>query len=135
VIFVDTNIVIDLIEQPDTCEAAWSREAFRDASADTVVSNLIVLAKFAGQVSAADMAEATFASLDIALVDLTVAAALRSAEAFREYRRRGGARTAMLADFLIAGHAVSLGASLLTRNRRLASYFTDLTLITPEIEA
>lgn len=131
-IFVDTNIVIDLIEQTDTDEAAWSRKAFRQASEGAVVSNLIVFAEIAAQVASPEMTEETFGMLDIALIDLTTAAAFRSAQAFREYRRRGGPRTTMLADFLIAGHAVSLGASLLTRDRRLASYFPDLTLITPE---
>ena len=39
----------------------------------------------------------------------------------------------MIADFLIAGHAVVLNAALVTRDkRRIASYFPELTLITPE---
>lgn len=78
--------------------------------------------------------EEALVAADVSLVEMDVAAALRAAAAFREYRRRGGSRRTILPDFLIAGHAVALGATFVTRDRRLGSYFPDLTLITPETQ-
>ena len=49
------------------------------------------------------------------------------------YRRAGGAREQILADFLIASHAAVTGRPLLTRDpRRVATYLPGAELISPE---
>ncbi len=53
--------------------------------------------------------------------------------AHREYRRRGGAREAILPDFLIAAHAAYDNLILLTRDpRRAKTAFPKLICITPD---
>ena len=48
------------------------------------------------------------------------------------YRRRGGPRERVLADFLIGAQAANRGAILVTRNpKRYRSAFPDLRLIAP----
>ncbi|PKP90868.1 MAG: DNA-binding protein [Alphaproteobacteria bacterium HGW-Alphaproteobacteria-16] len=132
-IFVDTNVLLDVLESASTPEAEWSRrELARVAGEETLAANLIVAAELAGQVRDADALEKTLTDAEIALVDIDVPVAFRAGRAFREYRRRGGARSTILPDFLIAAHAEQLGATLLTRDRGLRSYFPDLTFITPE---
>ncbi|MDQ2878474.1 MAG: type II toxin-antitoxin system VapC family toxin, partial [Pseudomonadota bacterium] len=76
----------------------------------------------------------SLADAEIELVDMTFAVALRAGVAFREYRRRGGPRQTILPDFLIGAHAEILGATLMTRDRRLAGYFPALSIITPEAD-
>lgn len=132
-IFVDTNIIIDIAgeEGPWT---AWSERALADAqSNDITVCNHIVAAELAVGFRTMDLLLSLLEALKVELVPLTDAVAFDAGRAHAEHRRRGGSRQAILADFLIGGHAVSLGARLLTRDRRrFAGYFPELTLITPE---
>ncbi|RIK09894.1 MAG: VapC toxin family PIN domain ribonuclease [Acidobacteria bacterium] len=59
-------------------------------------------------------------------------AALAAGKAWREYRRRGGPRDRVIADFLIGGHASVGGFRLLTRDRGFYErYFDDLEVIDP----
>lgn len=53
-------------------------------------------------------------------------------KAYKAYRKSGGSRSRILADFLIAGHAISVGAQLLTRDRGFFRlYFKELELYHP----
>lgn len=132
-ILLDTNVVVDLVRIDSTPVSVWSRATYRTkAATDQFFCNLIVLAEFAAQGETYDAISAAFDRLRIDVVDLSLDGALAAGRAHALYRQRGGSRAAILADFLIAGHAEALGASLMTRDRRLASYFPNLTLITPE---
>ncbi|WP_295530611.1 type II toxin-antitoxin system VapC family toxin [Novosphingobium sp. Chol11] len=63
---------------------------------------------------------------------LTREDAFRPAQAFAEYRRRGGERQAILPDFLIGAQAEIRGWPLVTRDRKgFQSYFPDLQIIDP----
>lgn len=132
-IFFDTNIIIDLFGDGDGAEADWSMSRYGDAvAAGPVVCNQIVLAELAGHAPGVSALRQRLDRLEIEVLGYADDAAFRAGSAHREYRRRGGVRSSILTDFLIAGHAAVLGASLVTRDRQLATYFPDLTLITPE---
>jgi len=132
-IFVDTNVLLDIIEDAPTPAGDWSRRTFADiAQTHRLAANHIVAAELAGQVENAADLGTMFADAEIELHDLDLATAYRAGAAFREYRKRGGGRQTILADFLIAAHAEVLEARLLTRDRGLASYFPNLSIITPE---
>jgi predicted nucleic acid-binding protein len=63
---------------------------------------------------------------------LTLVECHRAGQAFAEYRRRGGERQSILADFLIGAQAEIRGWPLVTRNRKgFASYFPELDIIDP----
>lgn len=132
-ILLDTNIIADLLSSSGSAESDWSRRSYDLAErSDVLVCNHIVLAEVA---AGSDLVDDLLDDLDRLHVDvlpLTSEAALAAGRAYGEYRRRGGKRERVLPDFLIAGHAEALGAVLMTRDRRLARYFPDLTLITPE---
>lgn len=134
-IFLDTNIIIDLFGDDDDATVEWSIARYGDAvAAGAVVCNQIVLAELAGHAPGVSALRQRLDRLEIDVLDFADDAAFRAGAAFRDYRDRGGPRTSILSDFLIAGHAVALGAVLLTRDRRLARYFPDLNLITPETD-
>ena len=132
-ILLDTNIIIDLFGSEDHQEAHWSRRIYDSLPArEQIGCNLVVVAELAAEDVAADALLHQFDVFRIEVLDLELGGALRAGRAHQIYRQRGGIRTSILADFLIAGHAEALGATFMTRDRRLGSYFPELTLITPE---
>ncbi len=51
---------------------------------------------------------------------------------FRAYRRAGGPRKTILADFLVAAHAATQADSLATEDRGyMRSYFPSIRLLVP----
>ncbi|MFV0624919.1 type II toxin-antitoxin system VapC family toxin [Sphingomonas sp. ac-8] len=132
-IYVDTNIVLDILEG-DADWFDWSVRALEDArNAGRVVTGPVVAAEFGHYLASPDALSHRLEALMIELVDADVEGAWLAGRAYREYRRRGGERSSLLPDFLIGGHAQALGATVLTRDpRRFRSYFPDLPLITPE---
>ena len=59
-------------------------------------------------------------------------AALRAGETWHNYRKRGGRRSRVIADFLVGAHASVQADRLLTRDRGFYRvYFPDLTVIDP----
>jgi predicted nucleic acid-binding protein len=134
-IFLDTNIIIDVLEPQESAAAIWSRNTFaRVAQQERFMTNVIVLAELTSGLADADAIERSLMDAEIKVIELDRAASLRAGGAFGDYRRRGEGKQSILADFLIAGHAATLGATLMTRDKRLASYFPDLTLLTPETD-
>ena len=133
-ILFDTNVIIDLLRPRDDPAGSWSRGVYEEhVGRQSLCCNLVVLAELvAGSADDVDMG-ALVRSFGIDIVDMPLDCAATSGLAFAEYRRRGGSRTSILTDFLIAGHAAAIDATFATRDRRLVSYFPDLTLLTPEI--
>lgn len=77
--------------------------------------------------------EEVVATIDLRLIELPRAALFLSGKASRRYRRQGGARTGVLADFFIGAHAAVAGLPLLTRDRgRYEAYFPTVTVIGPD---
>ena len=133
-ILVDTNVLLDLLEGGEWAD--WSRDTLSDAqSMARLFVNQVVRAEAASHFATLQEQSEYLSELAIETVSLDNSSAFRAGQAFRAYRRRGGTRPQMLADFLIGGHAAALGAPLLTRDRRrFTTYFPELTLITPETE-
>lgn len=131
-VLVDSSVLIDLVSR-DPQWSAWSRARVADLRmAGPLWINQIVYAEcmIAFQRSGSD-------ALDrqdmLGRQDLPWEAAAMAGQAHAEYRRRGGAREAILPDFLIGAHAAFAGYALLTRDpRRVRTAFPDLEIIAPD---
>ncbi|HEX8384346.1 MAG TPA: type II toxin-antitoxin system VapC family toxin [Sphingomonas sp.] len=132
-ILLDSNIVIDLIQDEGEW-SEWSQSTLARLRLDRMmIVNAVVLAETADRFASVATQMAYMRELGAVHRDIDASAAYRAGLAHRAYRRAGGTRAAILADFLIGGHSSILGATLLTRDRqRFASYFPELSLITPE---
>ena len=83
--------------------------------------------------STVEALDKTIEDLCLALIEVPRPALFLAGKAFVRYRRQGGIKNNVLADF-IGAHAAVSRLPLLTRDtRRYTSYFADVKLIAPEI--
>ncbi len=129
-IFVDTNVLID-VASADPNWMEWSIDALTEATRrGPLVINAVVYSEFSLGFASKAACDAEIERFDLRYLDLPKSAAFRAAVAFRDYRRRGGAKTNVLPDFFIGAHASVLGVPLLTRDTgRYRAYFPDVELI------
>jgi predicted nucleic acid-binding protein len=132
-ILVDSNVVLDVITDVGPW-AAWSSKSLAEAgAAHQLITNQVVFAEVSVAFARIEEAEAVFAHLVFQRESVPFEAAFLAGKAFREYRRRGGTRTAPLPDFFIGAHAAVAGHRLLTRDpARFRTYFPKLDLISPD---
>lgn len=128
---VDTNILIDILE-PDPVHGLRSKEALKKCLQEgAVVACDVVWAEMATAYgnNQNDLVEALRA-MRISFSAMSMEAALGAARSWHTYRRRGGGRDRIAADFLIGGHAAVQCDRLLTRDRVFyRKHFTHLTVV------
>lgn len=94
--------------------------------------NAIIYSEFSLGFSTEAACDAEIARFDLLFLDLPRAACFRAGRAFRDYRRRGGARSSALPDFFIGAQASVLGVPILTRDLgRYRTYFPEVELVAP----
>jgi predicted nucleic acid-binding protein len=137
VILVDSNILIDVFSR-DNDWHSWSRNALSEANEDArLIINQIIVAEVAPQFSDLGAFLVWVQSFEVNIEELGIDAGYAGGKAFVEYRRRrkaaAASKTSVLPDFLIGGHAQTLGATILTRDPRFfRTYFPSVPLITPD---
>ena len=131
-IFVDSNVLIDLIEAHAQW-AQWSEtQLTRAAQQGALVVNAIVYAEIARTFPDAAAIDSFLTDAGIRVLPIPTTAAFAASCAHRIYRAAGGARTATLPDFFIAAHAQVENHTLLTRDAtHMRTYFPQLRLICP----
>lgn len=130
---VDTNIFIDLLTRnPDWFEASRLALQRRMALGAILIVDAVFAELSAGFASETDCSD----FLDALAVEhsaMSRQALWRAGQAFRDYRRQGGSKTNVLADFFIGAQAETLRVPLLTRDAgRYRSYFPKVAVLGPE---
>lgn len=113
----------------------WSTTALAIAGArDRLAINDIVYAELAAGFDSADALQSALDDLRLSLARIPAEALFLAGHAFRRYRRAGGAKVNVLADFFIGAHAAVVRAPLLTRDtKRIRAHFPTVELLAPAV--
>ena len=132
---VDTSVLLDVFTA-DPQYLEHSRNTLRESIArGRIIACEVVWAEvgafFPDTTAALDALETVGVDFSPSGVDTALAAGV----AWAEYRRRGGSRKRVIADFLIGAHAMVHADRLLTRDRGFyRSYFSGLEVLDPTAE-
>lgn len=131
-VIVDTNVLVDVLEdEPDWAE--WSIGRMRELSKiHELAINPIIYAELSLTFDAVEDLDSVVSGLELKYLELPRPALFLAGKAFVRYRRQGGVKTSVLADFFIGAHAAVTGCQILTRDtRRYLGYFPSVDLIAP----
>ncbi len=131
---VDTNILIDIFTA-DPLFGEQSKTALRSCIQDgAIIACDLVWTETATIFENSSAYLEVMEQLGIEFSPLNREASLYAAKVWRHYRKLGGARERIVADFLIGAHAIIQCDQLLTRDRGFYKpYFNDLVVINPTL--
>jgi len=128
--FVDTNVLLDVfLPDPKWGQKSKIRleQSFNQGS---LIINEIIYSELAPQFSIKALLDDVLKTLSIRIVSLDLKAAYHAGQIWKDYRKAGGRRNRILADFLIGAHAKIEAEQLLTRDRGFyKKYFSDIHVI------
>ncbi len=129
---VDTSVLIDVFGA-DHMFGSSSRQALGSCLLQgSLVACEVVWAEVAVAFPSPRHAASALETLGVGFSPMGVEAALGASAAFGEYRRRGGGRSRIVADFLIGAHALAQCDRILTRDRGFyRTYFKRLRVLDP----
>lgn len=130
---VDTNILVDILE-PDPIHGPGSMETLKRCLREgVIVACDVVWAEVAAVYhQQAEEVIGDLKRIGISFSPMSEEAALEAARCWQAFRKKGGGRDRIVADFLIGGHARIQCDRLLTRDRGFyRGYFKTLPIIHP----
>lgn len=129
---VDTSVLLDIFGA-DAEFGPRSASALRKCLAEgSLIACEVVWAEAAAAFATDGAAEKALSGLRLGFSATDDSIALAVGRAWRAYRKAGGTRERVVADFLIGAHALARADRLLTRDRGFyRSYFVGLSIIDP----
>lgn len=134
-LIVDTNILVDVL-QDDAQWGEWSISQLRAQSkVHELVINPVIYSELSLMFEALEALDDAIDRMELRFQELPRASLFLAGKAFVRYRRDGGKKQNVLADFFIGAHAAVQRCAILTRDvRRYRSYFPTVILLTPRVE-
>jgi predicted nucleic acid-binding protein len=131
---VDSSVLLDVFGADPTFGPSSAAALRNCLNEGRVVACEVVWAETGASFSAPAEADTALRGLRIDFSALDAPAALAAGMAWRAYRKAGGSRERVVADFLIGAHALSHADRLLTRDRGFyRSYFGALSILDPAL--
>ena len=125
----DTNILFDVVARDETT-GQESRELLRIAyDRGPILVCDVVYAELVPNFESRDALDAALRTIGVTVSPIDSDIAYTAGLRWGQYRRSGGPRTRILADFLIGAHAVATADEFLTRDLGFfTTYFPELRL-------
>jgi predicted nucleic acid-binding protein len=129
---VDSN-VLSYLFRSDSAFGPQSESALACCREEgSLVACTIVWAEVGALFTSPEAAQEAMLLVDVEYGAFTEETALLASQLWRSYRKHGGGRTRMIADFLIGAHAQVQADRLLTRDRGFyRTYFPRLKVLDP----
>ncbi|MBA3595832.1 MAG: type II toxin-antitoxin system VapC family toxin [Methylibium sp.] len=132
-LLIDTNVLVDVLED-DPDWANWSvRQLRAQSQVHELLINPVIYSELSLTFESVEALDEAIGGMGLEIRELPRPALFLAGKAFVKYRRAGGRKSNVLADFFIGAHAAVLGCAILTRDvRRYRGYFPSVALIAPE---
>lgn len=132
---VDSSVLLDVFANNAEFGKRSASALRRCIAEGSLIACDVVWAETGAWFPDAKDAENALLRLRVAYSPLTAAAALTAGRSWQAYRKAGGPRERVIADFLIGAHANGQADRLLTRDRGFyRNCFTELSIIDPSDE-
>ena len=129
---VDTNVLLDVFLLSNDWAQRSGGLLQRAIEQGPVAINAVIYAELTPSFSTREDLEFELRGLGLTNLLITPDVAFLAGRAFQQYRRQGGPRTSLLADFFIGAQAAVGEHSILTRDpRRFRAYFPTVEIIEP----
>jgi predicted nucleic acid-binding protein len=103
-LLVDSNVILDVLCDDPTW-AQWSREQLRARSlVHPLAINGVIYSEISTAFGSISQLERTIDDLGLRVLEIPRPALFLAGKAFLQYRRHGGAKQSILADFFIGAH-------------------------------
>lgn len=127
---VDTNVILDVLGA-DEQFGQVSRAALSGcAESGVLVINPIIFAEVGAWIDSLEELDSLLPEDVFRRDSLPWEAAFLAGKAFTRYKKAGGRKKRILADFLIGAHAAVNGFALITRDGGIGKYF-DIHVLSP----
>ena len=121
---VDTNVILDVIGADKRFGASSKRVLADCAENGILVINPVIFAEVGAWLESIEELDALLPETLFRRDPLPWEGAFLAGQAFARYKKAGGAKKRMLADFLIGAHAAVKRFGLISRDRGMEKVFT-----------